>query len=289
MIGSRILSIVLLLLIANIACTEQPANGSAISGISLTTDSIRWKLPSRLKEISGLALTPDGRLFSVDDERAIIYEIDYANGRIVKEFALGTPILRGDFEGIAYFREHLLLITSDGLLYSALEGRDGEQVSYSKIDTELGKTCEIEGLAQDPEAGRLLIVCKNMHDDDAELAIFVWRMDDGHMGIAERIELPVSDILSRLETSTLRPSGIAINPLSGSILVIAAKQRALIELDPDGVFLDAIIFPKKKRHRQPEGIEVSRTSKLIISDEGVRSRSRLTVYSSVHAGEKNKQ
>ena len=49
------------------------------------------RLPRRLREISGLAVTSDGRLFGHDDERAVIYEIDVEGGQIVKSFAIGDP------------------------------------------------------------------------------------------------------------------------------------------------------------------------------------------------------
>ena len=48
----------------------------------------RVKLPKRLAEISGLALTDDGRLLAHDDEMAVVYELDQKDGSIVKWFAL---------------------------------------------------------------------------------------------------------------------------------------------------------------------------------------------------------
>jgi uncharacterized protein YjiK len=287
MICAARLCLVLLALIGSIACTERSASGSDQAERPIAAQFQQWKLPSRLKEISGLALSPDGRLFSVDDEQAVIYEIDYEKGKIVKEFALGNPVLQGDFEGIAYLDGRLLLITSDGLLYSTVEGLGGEHVSYEKTDTEIGEECEIEGLAQDPDQGRLLIVCKKMHDDDDELAIFVWHMGNGQEGIGGRINLPVDDILAKLETVYLRPSGIAIHPHSRSLFIVAARQRALIELDPEGGLISAGKLPKKKRHRQPEGVEISLAGELIVSDEGDGKRARLAIYSSVHINEES--
>ena len=49
----------------------------------------RWLLPPELAEISGLALTPDGRLFAHNDETARITEIDYRRGTIIKHFFVG--------------------------------------------------------------------------------------------------------------------------------------------------------------------------------------------------------
>ena len=53
-----------------------------------------WRLPDGLREISGLALTDDQRLLAVDDEVAVIHEIDFEAGQVVKTFSLGSPALR---------------------------------------------------------------------------------------------------------------------------------------------------------------------------------------------------
>ena len=116
-----------------------------------TQDSFKqWKLPGRLREISGLALTPDERLFAVTDESAIVYELDYSEGRVIKSFAFGNPTVRADFEGIAVLGDTIWLMTSDGLLFGAEEGPDERSVRYRKFDTGHGDYCELEGLAQDP-------------------------------------------------------------------------------------------------------------------------------------------
>ena len=91
-----------------------------LDGFSLDAESMKqWRLPDRLNEISGLALTSNGRLFAVGDEVAIIYELDYDRGRIVKRFALGKPVVKGDFEGIAVVDDLIYLTTSAGRVYIA--------------------------------------------------------------------------------------------------------------------------------------------------------------------------
>ncbi len=281
-------AVILLFLFADLACTEQREDVNKLVGISIEQDTQRqWRLPNRLREISGLALTPDGRLLAVHDEKAIVYEMDYESGRLIKQFALGKPVVRGDFEGIAHADGHLFLITSKGLLYKALEGSDGEQVGYEKFDTGLGQKCEFEGLAQDLERQRLLLMCKVMADDDMPLTVFVWRLSDNRIDRDANIELPVSDVVERLQTDGLHPSGIAIHPVTGSILIVAARQRALVELDREGNFVEATGMRLAKRHRQPEGIAISRSGRLFIADEGGRSRARLTVYESIGSSLKN--
>ena len=45
-------------------------------------------LPAALAEVSGLAFTPDGRLFAHGDEEATVWELDPRRGTVRKTFAL---------------------------------------------------------------------------------------------------------------------------------------------------------------------------------------------------------
>ena len=149
---------------------------SSLDDLVRQPPSAEWRLPKRLKEISGLAMSDGNRLFAVDDEIAIVYEIDYDNGKLLKAFAFGEPALRGDFEGLALVEDRFYLLTSDGILYDAKEGRDGDHVSYNRIDTGLGRQCEFEGLSEDVTPGALLLACKALRKraDIDVLSIFRW-------------------------------------------------------------------------------------------------------------------
>ena len=64
--------------------------GSSLASYGFKEDTAtRWKLAKSLREISGLAMTEDNRLLAHNDEKGIIFEIDYQNGSIVKAFGLG--------------------------------------------------------------------------------------------------------------------------------------------------------------------------------------------------------
>ena len=71
----------------------------------------RWVMPQNLNEISGLALTPDGRLFAHPDERAIVSEIDYRRGVSSSSSFSGRRGVQGDFEGIAIAGEVMYLMS----------------------------------------------------------------------------------------------------------------------------------------------------------------------------------
>ena len=250
-----------------------------LSRYPLDADSMeQWRLPNRLNEISGLALAADGRLFAVADEAAIIYELDYDVGRLRKAFALGSPVVRGDFEGIAIVGDSFYLVTSDGEIFESGDGSDGAQLEFARHPTGLGERCEIEGLAGDPTRSRLLLVCKEAHGGDNALFVFAWSLAERRLLADGGIELPWREIASRIGKRRFNPSGIALAADGGSLLLVAARQRALAELTPAGRLVSALRLPLERRHRQPEGIELARDGRLLIADEGGSHRARLAVY-----------
>ena len=157
-----------LLALVLVGCNSDPVANSAPQAESDNSFQ-QWKLPGKLREISGLALTSDERLLAVTDESAIVYEIDYENGHLVKAFAFGDPVIPGDFEGIAVLDGRVWIMTSDGQLFSAVEGADGERVEFQEFDTGLGRYCELEGLGQDRVNSSLLLACKETGSKSDEL------------------------------------------------------------------------------------------------------------------------
>lgn len=273
----NLMTVLLLFLIAS--CGAGPSD-TAVTESAEQDDFKQWKLPKKLREISGLALTADERLLAVADENAIVYELDYEEGKIIKSFALGNPVVLGDFEGIAVLEDTIWLMTSDGLLFAAPEGPDGTAVRYQKFDTGHGDECELEGLAQDPAAGTLLLVCKEGKPKKRDLKIFVWSVANGGIEHVRDISLPESAIIGRIDKKRISPSGIAVDPQTGKRVLVAARQDALVTLTPNGALSEAIILAKKSRHKQAEGIEMTRDGRMLIADEGGGGRARLAVYAS---------
>ena len=264
--------------------TDMPTRAAVgvLGRYPMTKQSMQqWKLPGKLREISGLALSANGRVFAVADEKAIVYELDIAEGKIEKAFALGKPTKKGDFEGIAIIGASFFLTTSDGEIYRFSEGEDGERVDYRRFETGIGRHCEIEGLAALRE--NLLLLCKTLRSKALDrLAIFLWSTVDETLA-ADLIELPESEILRQLDVKRLNPSGLAVDELTGHLLLVAAQQRALVELAPTGQLIQAITMPLGDRHRQAEGIAITRAGQLMISDEGGRGRARIALYARTRA------
>ncbi|MBT8084506.1 MAG: hypothetical protein HKN35_14530 [Woeseia sp.] len=269
----------MLLCVLPYVCTADDAG--MLSAYPLDAEHmVQWRLPERLHEVSGLALTRDERLFSIADERALVFEMDVENRRLKKVFALGDPVVRGDFEGIAVFDDTFYLITSAGEIFAAQEGADGEKVDYTVTSTGLGELCEIEGLATDVVQRRLLIACKQIRNGMQRLPIFAWSIDDKTLLESATIDIPVSDITQEIKERRFNPSGIAVDVKTGHLLLIASRQHSIVELASDGRLLRALKLPMKHRHRQPEGIELMSDGRLLIADEGGNHKARLAVYTS---------
>jgi len=271
-----------------LACFTSACGGESTPdpGETGERDQLQWRLPDRLREISGLALTDDERLFGIADEEAIVYELDYTEGRLVKAFALGDPVVLGDFEGLAYLQQRFWLMTSRGELYTTREGRDGEHMAYEKFDTGLVGECEFEGLAEVESRNTLALLCKDAKNK-RELRVFEWSVDERRLVKDGGFPLPKKDIEEAIGRKSVHPSGLVMHPQLGTWWVLAARQFALFELDADGNLMDVIMMLDEERHRQAEGIELTSDGRLLIADEGQNGSARLSVYEPEEGNNKN--
>jgi len=237
----------------------------------------QWSLPNNLREISGLAFTSDGRLFAHDDERAIIYQLDYADGAVKKRFALGDPPEEDDFEAIATTATRVYLVASTGTIREAREGGDGESVSFQTYEAGTEEACEIEAAAYVPARDALALTCKRLFDGRGKhTQIYYW-------SVAEHRVLDMKDVTLRpateqLGTDKFRISDITWDQSRSRFVAVAAEERAIVEFDAAGKILYVSSLPRGL-HRQAEGIALDRDGKLLIADEGGKGDARLTIYS----------
>ena len=238
----------------------------------------RWVLPRELDEISGIALTPDGRLLAHGDERAQVSEIDYRRGVIVKQFVIGNPTVRADLEGITVANDVVFMTTDKGVLYEFREGVNGSRVDYLMYDTRLGKECEFEGLAYDPKIHSLLLACKEVDDKRLRadsMVIYRWKLSGGGQRIS-RITAPLSPILQAINEKEFHPAEITIDPNTGNYVIVASIEGALVEITPAGEVISARKLAGQ--HDQPESIAITKDGVLIIGDEAGSRRAFITLY-----------
>jgi uncharacterized protein YjiK len=239
-----------------------------------------WIMPHSLREISGLALTPDGNVLTHDDEVGRISLIDPKGGVLLKQFTLGDRPPRADFEAITVAGTDIYMLASDGTLYEFNEGADGAHVPYTVHDTRLGKECEFESLAYEADSDWLLMPCKRVGKKKLQdqLVIYRWRIHSSR-GDSSRIsmfKIPLAPIIGPNHWKSLHPSDMTIDPVSGNYVIIASQEKALVEITPIGQVMRAMPLPGK--HNQPEGVAITKDSILMVSDEATSKPAAITLY-----------
>lgn len=237
----------------------------------------QWALPDALREISGLAVSPDGRLFGHNDEIGVIYEIDFNSERVVKMFALGADEITGDFEGLTITPDGDFWLTdSRGRLLRFREGAADARVDVEAFDSGAGELCEIEGIAYQASEQNLLLACKRMlgrgaHRDPS--LIVAWEI-----GASETREWGRVDgaTLAAASVRSFQPSGLEFDRRSGQLLVISANDGAIAEFGPDGAMV--AVRALSRRHRQTEGVAILSDGSLILADEGGHGQALISRY-----------
>jgi uncharacterized protein YjiK len=251
------------------------------------------KLPNKLQELSGLAMTNDGRLFGHNDEISDIYQIDLNNGKIIKTFSVGDKTLQEDFEDLAIVNQKFYLVTAEGDIYQFEEGDDGNFVPYTKYKTKLGSKNDVEGLCYDPETDALLLACKGDpgKDYNGKRAVYAFSLSEKKLHKKPRFLIPIEDVNKEvkfdltqkiadfflLTENVFAPSGIGRHPVTGHFFIVSAQGRILIEISSQGKILGRCLLDKKL-HPQPEGITFTPDLDLLIGDEGGNGRARITRY-----------
>ena len=257
--------------------SRHAAGGPTLEGYDFAAPTARHRLPGRLREISGLAVTPDGRLLGHDDERAVIYEIEPDEGRLIKAFSFGDPPARGDFEGIAVARGRVYLVTSSGRIYEGREGADDDRVLFNTYGTGVGRECEVEGLEYDPARDELLLACKTPRAPTLAgmTAIFRWSFATRET-VGEPVALDASELGATFKERTFPASGIVRAP-TGDYLLVSSRLAGIAEIARDGRIL-GVARLSPRLHPQPEGIAILPDGSLVVADEGRDRRAHLARY-----------
>jgi uncharacterized protein YjiK len=236
-----------------------------------------WMMPSELREISGIALTADGRLLAHGDEVARVYVLNPRRGVVLKKFTVGSGPA-GDFEGITVAGSDIYLLTSNGNLYRFSEGANEANVRYSMIDTRLGKECEFEGVAFERDSAWLLLPCKRVSKKlpRGQLIIYRWRLQATDSARLTMLTVPLTQVIGGNDWKGFHPSDIAVDPATGNYVLISSQEKALVEITPAGSVERSESLPGK--HHQPEGVAITSDNILIISDEATKRPASITLY-----------
>ncbi|MEJ2618208.1 MAG: SdiA-regulated domain-containing protein, partial [Ignavibacteriaceae bacterium] len=202
-----------------------------------------------------MASTEDGRIFTHDDERGIVYQLNYKNGKVLKRFSVANKIPDRDFEGIAIAKDKFYLVTSSGDIYEFNEAGNGKNSKSKIYRTGLTVSYNIEGLCSDTSANSLLIACKGFPGKKLKgyRAVYSYDLKGKKLNPKPRFLLSLKHLDKKYGFKNFSPSAIEYNSKTETFFILSSHVKAVVEVSPDGKVLNGISL-SGKIHKQPEGL-----------------------------------
>ena len=232
----------------------------------------RFELPADLVEISGLTVLDERTLGAVQDEEGTLFALDRETGEVTAVMPFGPP---GDYEGVELVGDHLYVLRSDGVLFH-VAGWGGGDMNSREIATGLARDCDAEGLGYDAARERLLIACKEATSEDAAGLRAVYAFDPRSEALDEAPAFVIdSDEVGG--SRPLKPSAIAVHPVTGTVVVLSSAREVLVSLDASGAVADVWRWAEAG-FEQPEGIAFWPNGDLVVSSEGNKRPAVLMMF-----------
>jgi len=248
---------------------------------NITVPDTVYNLPKKLKEISGLTYQEPNSIYAINDEEGSLYLFNFETGDIVSEIDFGKD---NDYEALTR-KDNLIYASRSNGKIKVIDTKSKEKIN--DINTPLSERNNVEGLCFDSTTNKLLIACKGelekhknskgkkgiysysltteTFDKDPYLIIDLKK----EVGTLKPINLStniiqVLGVNSRL--NMFAPSGMAIDPITGHLYLLASRGKILMVIDKSKSTL-GIYFLNQQLYGQPEGIVFDKKGNLYISNE----------------------
>ena len=231
----------------------------------LDAPNLQLTLDKELNEISGLVSLSEISIAAVQDEKAVIYYLNPATGRIMGTFDFGKD---ADFEGLTFYKNWFYVLRSDGSIYKVNETQEKQKFKFKKEGN-----FEFEGLCLDEEKNRLLVACKSHAKKSKRDYIYVYSFSLDKLRYDEK---PLFKIKQDRVNRKFKPSAIGVDP-DGSIYILSSVSKTLLVLSEKGVILQnkqlaKSLFP------QAEGLTFNDEGDLFISNEKSKMPANMLVF-----------
>lgn len=251
------------LLVACSAKKADKAEKEEIKGESIPYDLNKpvqkYLLPRALDEISGLSFYKKNQLACINDEEGTLFIYDFIKKEIIKKVDFGKS---GDYEGVEVVGDEIFVLKSNGKIHSfKIEEPFERDLDCSHKDVK-----EYEGLSYDSKKNYLLLAAKQRSKDKDDVKM-IYAYNLNNQSLFKYIGIPESQVKTDKGGKEFRPSGIAIDPLTGDTYIIASQGKKLLVLAADG-HKKVIIDLDPSLYTQPEGICFTPQGELFISSEG---------------------
>jgi len=242
-------------------------------------------LPPALYEISGITEVDASTIACVQDENGIVFFHDMKKNQTIRHIVFGSE---GDYEDLARVDNTLYVLRSDEVLVEILNFKSDHFKREAYSTGIPGRNTE--GLCYDKNNNRLLIVAKEIPDDNSftkdkrliygfdpvskklikDPVISIDLQAIKRLALENNIKVPMKTKKKGGKEEPdikLQISAFGINPKTDQLFVISGMERLFFVFDKLGNIeyiekLSPDLFP------QPEGITFMKNGDMFISNEG---------------------
>ncbi|KQC33327.1 hypothetical protein AAU57_08370 [Nonlabens sp. YIK11] len=228
----------------------------------------KWEMPKYLKEISGIAWLPDGKMACVQDEEGEIFIYDLESNKILQNIHFADS---GDYEGIAVHNGTAYVMRSDGKIFEVARFRESGKAKTISYKTEFSSKNNMETLAISRDGSYLITAPKDRDKVDEFKGLYKIDLESRLVDAVPTVSINMEDdafedYLEKKVYKTFSPSDAAVHPLTGEYYVLEGIDPKLVILEKDGT-IKRVIELDEDDFAQPEGITFSKEGILFISNE----------------------
>lgn len=256
--------------ISLVACAQDKKPFTSPAGYDLQKPVI-YHMEEDLREISGIAFEPGNSelLYAEQDEEGKVFLWKPGEAHATRvDFGK-----KGDYEDIALARNYVIILRSDGTLYTfpLQQVKEGKVNDTQKWEDLLPKG-EYESLYADPKTGQLVLLCKDSHRDheSGQVSGYVLQLDEhGKITEGEEFQFDPSAVARYTGKShkQFKPSALTRDPVHGDWYILSSVNKVLVVADKDWQVKNAFLLDPSL-FIQPEGIAFDAAHALYISNEG---------------------
>jgi uncharacterized protein YjiK len=255
-----------------IKCTgRQKANGAGSSpaGYDLSQPA-KYNMPDNLTEISGIAFNqgnPD-TMYAEQDEKGELFHFKPGSSD-VQHVKFGKS---GDYEDLAISNGQVIMLRSDGTLYTfPLKDLTNAEIATKQQDNLLPQG-EYEGLYADDTDQSVYVLCKHcsMEKSSKTSTVFNLKLSaDGSLKSAGQFDIDVKKIgeLAGKKIGAFHPSALSKNPKTNEWYILSSVNKLLVVADASWAVKQVFALNPRVFH-QPEGMAFDKQNNLYISNEG---------------------
>ena len=262
-----------LLLLAISSCGRQQTSFRNPPAYDLNNSYV-IKLPSELKEISGMAYySKDNSLFAESDEKGCLYKIFLNKPNDIRKWKFSH---KRDYEDVVLVDSVFYMLCNNGDIV-ALRFIDDSLTAREYTFPKQGKN-EFESLYYDDTLKKLVLICKECEGDDkAVVGAYSLDLQQYMYNKAFAIDVQSLDAMIGPVTKRIKPSAATINPVTGQLYILSSINKLLIVASRNGV-IDQVYSLNPSIFNQPEGIAFTPNGNLFISNEATEGRAATIMF-----------